>query len=994
MVPALIAVIIALIAGLAVVSVRMALNPAEAAPEVDCSVAARDDADEARTVADACGIDVEIQGERTPWETSWATAGGNSRLLVSAVPTSTNVNGTWEDIDPTIDSEPEGDGMMHALAPVFSVSFNPGGSAGEDLPLAQIEREGKTLKLWFPLPLSVPEVEGTVATYGLFEGATLTVYVNESGTGFAPILTLASASAAEEFRSRLAQARDAADLPGTGWDLPFRLELSEGLSVEMRPHGAFEIVDADGLVSFSAPPSLMWDAAAGEPVPGQPAAATPPVGDVAPPIARGPEPWPGDAVVQMPVRVEDDSLIITPSADFLADPDTVWPVRIDPVIEGQGAAEWIMLRTGGFTSSVWKFSDISPGYTGGGMGRCNESSCNATYTARLVWEFSGMTKLKAATSADVISAQFRVKGLHSYSCTPQRANLHLTSGISSSSTWSSVTWKDQVSYRTDAHRESCNNVRTVEYDATAAAEDFADSSTSYLALGLKANSETTMAGWKRFHKSAVLDVEYNRAPNAPTVTNLLSPEKACATGSSAPYINTLTPTLRAKGSDPDGDDVGIAFIVVKTGVESTVFSTSATTPKGAGEVHTKKVEAGKLEDNTRYRYRAKTWDKKRYSGWGVPCEFITLVGAPPTPTITAVSGAAAVYSTNVETGGVGVKGRFQIAIANPDRVQQIKITSEGQTSTGTITVSGSGPWTVDLEPTRAGAQTIKAQAFSKTGSSGPIATYTFDVAGAREGAIWMLDEGTGTAAADTADTGFARDLSISGATWTSGPHALFGSRTGDKALLFDGVNDAATTPSPPLTTTHAFALSAFVWLNGGTTSQGKSYTALSQDGVKESGFELGYRDACLTSPTRGCWAFSLPASDSATASELVVKSEVPVTTGQWVHIVADRNSTGSQVRLWVCPVGSPTAPTAAIPTRTSVSTSNPRWKAEGSFVLGRGKDNGAATRWWPGRIDNVRLFPGQVVSEAKVRRMCSGAEASDFGGDPRLLDPTIEDGRE
>jgi hypothetical protein len=216
--PAVVGVLIALLLAGIFLTVTRLVSAAEGDPTaIDCSDDSRATVAEASAVAKACEIDVEVLEERTPWETSWVTAEGTSRLDVTASPTSTNVNGQWEDIDPTISDAPNADGMMPATAPVNPTAFNPGGEAGEQLPLAEIEREGKTLKMWLPLPLGDATFSSTSATYALFGGASLTVYVNDTGTGFRPVLKLDTPEAASEFKDRLATARAAGDLPGTGW---------------------------------------------------------------------------------------------------------------------------------------------------------------------------------------------------------------------------------------------------------------------------------------------------------------------------------------------------------------------------------------------------------------------------------------------------------------------------------------------------------------------------------------------------------------------------------------------------------------------------------------------------------------------------------------------------------------------------------------------------------------------------------------------------------
>ena len=80
------------------------------------------------------------------------------------------------------------------------------------------------------------------------------------------------------------------------------------------------------------------------------------------------------------------------------------------------------------------------------------------------------------------------------------------------------------------------------------------------------------------------------------------------------------------------------------------------------------------------------------------------------------------------------------------------------------------------------------------------------------------------------------------------------------------------------------------------------------------------------------------------------------------------------------------------PVKSETSRAAAPWTAAGAFTLGRSLTSGTAGSWWPGLIDNVRVFSGQVVAEEKIRRMCHGAEARDFSAGPDALDPTTTDG--
>ena len=245
----------------------------------------------------------------------------------------------------------------------------------------------------------------------------------------------------------------------------------------------------------------------------------------------------------------------------------------------------------------------------------------------------------------------------------------------------------------------------------------------------------------------------------------------------------------------------------------------------------------------------------------------------------------------------------------------------------------------------------------------------------------MLDEGTGTSAAGSPGV----PLTVSGATWTDGPHELFDSREGDNALRFDGVNDAATA-SPVVDTTKSFVVSAHVWVDTSMVGAGQSVTALGQDGTTQSGFNLGYSKSCPGS-TSGCWSFSMPDTRTGT-SVVAAQSAVPVTGGEWTYLLAEHNFTNQTVSLWVCAIGTPTDPAVGDPLKTTVTRPATPWAASGAFTVGRGLTAATGSGWWPGVVDNVRVFSGSVIAESKIRRLCQGAEATDFSVGAAAIDPT------
>ncbi|GLI27908.1 hypothetical protein ARHIZOSPH14_21500 [Agromyces rhizosphaerae] len=157
------ALAVLLVAGVAFTATGGFGTGADDADAVDCSASEAESAADAARVAVACGFEVEVTGERTPWETSWAQPDGLSRLDVSAVPVRVEVDGEWVEPDSSLVVDENGD--VAVAAPVYPTVLNPGGAAGAGRALGVIEREGMRLEVGFPLDLPIPEVSGTQAVY-------------------------------------------------------------------------------------------------------------------------------------------------------------------------------------------------------------------------------------------------------------------------------------------------------------------------------------------------------------------------------------------------------------------------------------------------------------------------------------------------------------------------------------------------------------------------------------------------------------------------------------------------------------------------------------------------------------------------------------------------------------------------------------------------------------------------------------------------------------
>jgi len=983
--------IFALVAAGAIVA---AIRPStDGAGEVDCSQTVADTAVDAQAIAGACDVEVEVLAERTPWVTVSAMPSGESRMTVNAVASRVLADGEWTPLDtdvvaPESGSEPAPESaeaqMLSVAASAFPMEFNPGGEAGRGLPLGTVLQDEKWVKIWFPFDLPVPVIDGRFVSYELDDGVRLVVAVGSDGSGFRPIVELDSPAAAAWFRDALDAVRVRDGLPGAGYEIPYRVEASEGLQVRGVDGVGFEVVNADEQVVFWSPPSTMWDSAADD-------------GAEKRLVDRLEYALPGDRSATMPVRVEQvpaagQVVVISPSEALLTGAETVWPVRIDPTLGGRTPVEWVAIRTGGYTTPIYKWTDTTA-RNGESMGRCNLSwaaACNTNFTSRLVWEFAGDvgTWMNTLVASNIISASFTADPGGRGSCVSTTTDAYLTVQITETQrTWSTIPFTEYQSAVAGPQGDACSDAGARRgWNVKNAIQRAADANWPAIGFGLKANNEVSSDGYKTYRADARLDIVYNRPPAKSTTVKLSVPAKSCASGTARPSISTTTPTLSAAITDPDGGNVQAQFQIVAQGTTTEVWNSTTLAAKASGSTFTATVAAGKLVNGKSYQYRVNATDGTAWSGWSTAvCEFAVDTVKPPVPTITPVqTGVAAIYEEDHERGGVGVAGKFTFS-GSPGTMTAFKYSFNSTTATSTIAPDANGAATISYSPTTPGLTTLRVWAVDAAGNTAIAEPYVFSVGAPQEDGIWMFDEADDQDAADTSGVSKPMPLAIVGAGRDQGPHAEFGSRDGDRALVLDGDEDHATA-GPVLRTDRSFVVSAYVMIDSAKLGTG-TFSAVSQDGIRQSGFEVSYLPTC-TGMTGGCLAFSMPNSDVNAAAATTVTSAVPVVGDRWFHVLVASDVAKKQMSLSVCAIGTPTAPESGTPVTKTVARTATPWNATGAFEVGRGLKDGAPVNWWPGRIDNVRVFSGEIVSDAKIRRICNGAEARDFTTGLDALDPT------
>ncbi|MYT63025.1 MULTISPECIES: LamG-like jellyroll fold domain-containing protein [unclassified Streptomyces] len=162
---------------------------------------------------------------------------------------------------------------------------------------------------------------------------------------------------------------------------------------------------------------------------------------------------------------------------------------------------------------------------------------------------------------------------------------------------------------------------------------------------------------------------------------------------------------------------------------------------------------------------------------------------------------------------------------------------------------------------------------------------------------------------------------------------IWGGGSGGRTLRLDGVDDYLTIPVP-LPTDQSFTVST--WLR--SEKPGKPYTVISQPGTQVSGFALKIN-------ADGKPAFSMPKEDTAATAWDTVTGTAPVaTTNDWTHLTGVFDAAAGQIRLYVNGA------------RVATAAHAKGWRATGDIEVGRGLAAGQPTGYFPGRMDDVRVW--------------------------------------
>jgi hypothetical protein len=211
---------------------------------------------------------------------------------------------------------------------------------------------------------------------------------------------------------------------------------------------------------------------------------------------------------------------------------------------------------------------------------------------------------------------------------------------------------------------------------------------------------------------------------------------------------------------------------------------------------------------------------------------------------------------------------------------------------------------------------------------------------------WRMDESTGTNLSDAVGS---RTATLNqGATFASG-------RVGNSIQL-DGAAGAVTTAGVDLRTDESFTVSTWVKLTDTSCDPATpgfecKRVAFSVDGNNTSKFRLGHVVDQAHWP-QGVWTFEMPESDSNDA--VITKAAVaaiPADLNTWVHLLGVYDRQAKMITLYVDGM------------RRGDGTVNGVWSSGKGAAIGRGKVNTAAAQFWPGAVDDVRMYTGPLTGD-------------------------------
>ncbi|MGW2965060.1 DNRLRE domain-containing protein [Streptomyces sp. NPDC001220] len=663
--------------------------PSAEKPRKTAAARTAQDIASARVAARLSGQRVEALSERTETSTTWANKDGSLTTELTAGPVRFKdpATGTWRGVD--LDLVREEDGAVEPKA-------HPGGlrlAGASGTPAKSLKAAGQAkatdlvtlgegdeqITLQWKGGLPKPELDGTRAEYvDAVPGAD--VVVEATRTGFEQFV---------EIKER----------PGAGgysYTLPLR---AKGLKVGQLADGSVQFTDKKNKKHAVMPAPVMWDATvdkrSGE---------------------HTRKARVGLKVVQQGSSVD---LVVTPDAEFLADPDTAYPVTVDPSTSSLSNVFDTYVQQG--ETVDWSTdTELDLG---------NPGTTNSDGTARTARSFVSWNTTPVQ-DALVLDAKLSLWNFHSGNtdCKTYPWEVWSTGAASSSSRWTAQpAWTAKKATSTETTGNSGCSTQPdgwISADVTGLVQEWASAKATRGHMGVRATSETVLAQWKRVNSANAasnppkLVVNYNYRPRTGTKQEAGPPYFSYG---GAYTVNTTTPTLRDTFVDADGDQVNGTFQIYDNATNTQVGDVIVSKYVPSGQVASVTVPSGVLTGGKTYRFRSSPYDGTHYNtGWSAWKTFTVDTSAPSAP----LKVSSADYPPGAWVKGAGQAGTFTVTPPATDH-NWLEWSLDGVTWTKVATGGSSADKGISVTPPRDGTHTLQVRAVDKADNKSEPVAYEF-----------------------------------------------------------------------------------------------------------------------------------------------------------------------------------------------------------------------------------------------------------------------------
>ncbi|MEV5985210.1 DNRLRE domain-containing protein [Streptomyces sp. NPDC052051] len=648
----------------------------------------------ARVAARLSGQRVEALSERTETSTTWVNKDGSLTTELTAGPVrfTDDASGKWRKVDLNLAQGADGTVEPKAHPNGLRLSGKSGTPArsmkaaqqAEATDLVTLGEGDQRITLQWKGGLPQPKLDGTRAEYvNAVSGAD--VVVEATRTGF-------------EQYVELKQRPETGDAGGYSYTLPLK---AKGLKAKRLADGSVLFTDKKNKKRAVMPAPVMWDASVDERS-GEHTRKT----------------RVGLKVVQKGSSVD---LVITPDADFLADPGTKYPVTIDPSTSALSNVFNTYVQQG---VTVDQSTDTELDF--GNPGTKNADGTPRTAQTFISWNTTPFP------DALILDAKLSLYNFHSGNtdCKAYPWEVWSSPAASTSSRWTNrptMTAKKATSTETRGN-PSCTSTQPkgwINADITTLVQEWASAKATRGHMGIRATDESVVSQWKRVNSA-------NAATNPPklVVNYNYRPRTGTKQEAGPPYfsyggdyvVNTTTPTLRDTFVDADGDKVNGTFQIFDSATNTQVCNVLVSKFVPSGQVASVTVPAGVLAEGKTYKFRTSPYDGTHYNtGWSAWKTFTVDTKAPSAPTKIVSTD----YPSDKWVKGAGKAGTFTVTPPAGGDHNWLEWSLDGVTWTKIATGGSTAAKSISITPSEDGTHTLQVRSVDKADNKSESIEYTF-----------------------------------------------------------------------------------------------------------------------------------------------------------------------------------------------------------------------------------------------------------------------------